>query len=133
MSEEPERLARGFGSLGKVVRELQVDDVGLWPRFEHGLATALERRPPRVFELRQRLGGGALRFQRAIVVAIEACCRELRGALAGTVLGNGGPADNTAADGGGGGDAARACGRRQSLDVVLKEGAKSSKAFFVFP
>ena len=113
ITEEPERLARGFGNLSKVVKELQVDAVGLWPRFEHGLASALERNPPPVFELRRGLGGPAAAFQRAVVVAVDACVRELRGALAGR------------ADGG-----ADVAGRRQSLDAVLREAAASASAFF---
>ncbi|CAN0347556.1 unnamed protein product, partial [Scytosiphon promiscuus] len=56
-TDEPEALLAGFGKLEKILRNLGVAKVFLWPRFHSLVAESLEDRPPQVEELVQGLTG----------------------------------------------------------------------------
>ncbi|CAM9663637.1 unnamed protein product, partial [Ectocarpus sp. 8 AP-2014] len=79
-TDEPESLLAGFGKLEKILRNLGVAKVFLWPRFHSLVAESLERRPPQVEELVQGLTAPTKEVQQAIVVLMDHTLRELRGA-----------------------------------------------------
>ncbi|CAM9640825.1 unnamed protein product [Ectocarpus sp. 6 AP-2014] len=79
-TDEPESLLAGFGKLEKILRNLGVTKVFLWPRFHSLVAESLERRPPQVEELVQGLTAPTKEVQQAIVVLMDHTLRELRGA-----------------------------------------------------
>ncbi|CAN0023392.1 unnamed protein product, partial [Ectocarpus fasciculatus] len=78
-TDEPESLLAGFGKLEKILRNLGVAKVFLWPRFHSLVAESLERRPPQVEELVQGLTAATKEVQQAIVVLMDHTLRELRG------------------------------------------------------
>lgn len=83
VSDEAEQFTRGFSKVTKVMKELELERLSLWPRFEARVARCLEHRPVRVIELRRRPSGTRRRLQNAAVVALESCLQELRQASAG--------------------------------------------------
>lgn len=78
-SEEPEALSRGFGSLEKALRTLTVSKLYLWPRFEETVVNELKKAtPPELIELEQGLTKPMEEVQGAIVIALDACLKDLK-------------------------------------------------------
>ncbi|CAM9436108.1 unnamed protein product, partial [Discosporangium mesarthrocarpum] len=79
-SDQPEAFLSGFAKLGKVLRNLHVSKVYLWPRFHALVAEGLEKDPPVVEELVQGLTPAMKEVQQILVVLMDQTLRELKAA-----------------------------------------------------
>eukprot|EP00850_Spirogloea_muscicola_P019869 SM000201S05925 [mRNA] locus=s201:168274:173629:+ [translate_table: standard] len=90
-SDRPQAMASGFNRAERVMKALLVRRLYLWPRFQLGVAAALEEHPPHVIDIRVPLTpaiSGAMlgpdnslsaaAIQAAIVEVMDACLRELK-------------------------------------------------------
>ena len=78
--QEPDQLLSGFAKVDKVLKALGIRNMYLYPRFHHAIRDELERQPPEVSELHQKLSPLQQDMQAALVVAVQSCLRELKSA-----------------------------------------------------
>jgi DNA excision repair protein ERCC-4 len=81
VSHDPDQLLSGFANVDKILKALGVQKLYLYPRFHHHVRDELERRPPVVTELHQKLSPAQREMQSALAVAVQSCLRELKSAL----------------------------------------------------
>ncbi|GKY98760.1 hypothetical protein MPSEU_000832300 [Mayamaea pseudoterrestris] len=78
VSQDPEKLMMGFAKVDKIMKALNVQRLYLYPRFQHSIREELERQPPAVLELFQKLTPLQKEMQAAIVAAVQSVVRELK-------------------------------------------------------
>ena len=83
-SEDADACIRGFAKLTKIATNLDLERVGLWPRFQVHVAAELEKNPPHVLQLKlPSLSSRGQRAFTAVLVALDTCFNELKKLAAG--------------------------------------------------
>jgi DNA excision repair protein ERCC-4 len=77
-TDVPEALLSGFAKVDKTLKALQVRNIYLYPRFHDAIKRELEKNPPHVEELHQKLSPAMIDIQAAIVIAVQTCMKELK-------------------------------------------------------
>lgn len=77
-SELPEPFTSGFCQLEKVMRNLFIKNVYLWPRFHATVSATLSRHKPDVIELRQQMTPAMTAIQMAVLDIMRALVAELK-------------------------------------------------------
>lgn len=87
ISDSPEILAHGgFGNLERVLRNLFLKNIFLWPRFRLSVKEKLASHAPDLVELSEPLTDQMYRIQDSILLVIEACLEELKRSKGGELL-----------------------------------------------
>ncbi|XP_064386752.1 DNA repair endonuclease XPF-like [Halichondria panicea] len=77
-SDAPEPFTNGFCQLERVMRNLFLRHVYLWPRFHATVSASLSRHKPDVVELRQAMTPHMVAIQMAVLDIMKACVSELK-------------------------------------------------------
>lgn len=77
-SDHPQAFTRGFFQVEKVMKNLFVRKLYLWPRFHATVTAFLEKHKPEVIELHLHLTPSMLAIQTAVLDLIDTCLKELK-------------------------------------------------------
>ncbi|XP_073228243.1 DNA repair endonuclease XPF-like [Porites lutea] len=77
-SDHPQAFTRGFFQVEKVMKNLFVRKLYLWPRFHATVSAFLEKHKPEVIELHLHLTPSMLAIQTAALDLIDSCLKELK-------------------------------------------------------
>lgn len=77
-TDDPASLMSGFAKVDKILKSLRVRKIYLYPRFHSNVADELEKNPPQVIELHQKLTPLMKEVQAAIVAAMQTCIQQLK-------------------------------------------------------
>ncbi|XP_054712964.1 DNA repair endonuclease XPF-like [Uloborus diversus] len=78
LSSNPCAFTRGFAQVQRVMRNLFVKHLFLWPRFHAIVASSLEKAKPEVFEMHVPMTHAMTSIQMAILDLMNFCVRELK-------------------------------------------------------
>jgi DNA excision repair protein ERCC-4 len=74
-TDEPESLRHGFGALEKVMKNLYLERVILYPRFHADVSRVLDHHAAKLIELRPVLSSNMIAIQNGLLVAMNRCKR----------------------------------------------------------
>ena len=77
-SSDASRWTSGFSKVESTMKLMYIQHLWLYPRFHSVVAESLGRNPPDVIEIEQPLSPNMASIQQAIIVAMEACLKELK-------------------------------------------------------
>ncbi|RMX47207.1 hypothetical protein pdam_00025184, partial [Pocillopora damicornis] len=78
LSDNPQAFTSGFFQVEKVMKNLFVRRLYLWPRFHATVSAFLEKHKPEVIELHLHLTPSMLAIQTAALDLINTCLKELK-------------------------------------------------------
>lgn len=78
MTDAPDRLLSGFAKVDKILRNLRVRKLYLYPRFQTNVRDELDASRIKVIELHQELSASQRDIQAAIAVLMSQCMRQLK-------------------------------------------------------
>ncbi|XP_038066570.1 DNA repair endonuclease XPF-like [Patiria miniata] len=78
LSDQPQSFAAGFCQLERVMRNLFVRKLFLWPRFHASVTDFMDAHKPDVVEIQLKLSPSMLAIQTAILDIIAACIKEVQ-------------------------------------------------------
>jgi DNA excision repair protein ERCC-4 len=78
LSDSPELFTSGFCQLERIMKNLFVRQVYIWPRFHAVVGATLDKHQPDVIELRQQMSHNMILIQQAILDIMKTCIKELK-------------------------------------------------------